>query len=291
MGVFGIWCWSADHVVMQLNESHHNRQNGKGSDGGGFDLDGSTTDSIVQYNYSHDNDGAGVLLAQFQGARQGGVFKDNIVRYNVSERDAQRGEYGAITLWGASFEDSIGRSEIYNNTIYVVPATRGGKASAVRFMGPYIKDIKMMNNIFYATGGVRMIDLPGGGDKASIKFLRNDYYADGAPVKISWDGKDYPSLGSWAGAGAAKQEMEDGKNLALSLNPGLTAPGQGALQGRPKVLASLKAYTLLPTSPLRDLGLDLQKRGGMLGPWAGKDLYNTNTPRGAGYELGAAELP
>ena len=59
-------------------------------------LDGGVRNSIVQYNYSHDNDGAGYLLAQFEGGR---AFYNNVIRYNVSENDGQKNSYGGIHLW------------------------------------------------------------------------------------------------------------------------------------------------------------------------------------------------
>jgi hypothetical protein len=37
----------------------------------GFDLDGGVTNSVMQYNYSHDNDGPGFLLCTFSGAAPG----------------------------------------------------------------------------------------------------------------------------------------------------------------------------------------------------------------------------
>ena len=43
-------------------------------------------DSVMQYNYSHDNDGAGYLLGQFTGGRPWGR---NIVRNNISQNDAR----------------------------------------------------------------------------------------------------------------------------------------------------------------------------------------------------------
>jgi hypothetical protein len=231
-GVFGVWCWSADHVLMQFNVSHHNRQNGKGSDGGGFDLDGATTDSVVQYNYSHDNDGAGVLLAQFGGAYQSGPFRDNIVRFNLSERDAQRGEYGGITVWGASFNDKIERTEIYNNSVYAFPAKRGGKSSALRFMDLNYRKLDFHENLFYAAG-VPLIDLPQGGDRDSLRFRHNDYFSAG-PFKVIWDGKPFATLGSWAGTGLARPEMENGRMTALQLDPALQKAGWeiGAKAGR-----------------------------------------------------------
>ena len=75
-----------DNVVIQDNEVHHTRTSG--GDGGGIDLDGGMTNSIVQYNYIHDNDGSGISLAQYSEVRN--VFSNNIVRYNISQNDGRR---------------------------------------------------------------------------------------------------------------------------------------------------------------------------------------------------------
>ncbi|MHC4592901.1 MAG: right-handed parallel beta-helix repeat-containing protein, partial [Planctomycetota bacterium] len=54
-GPVGIWAWNSDQVVIQYNVAHHNQS--PALDGGGFDLDGGVTNSILQYNLSHNNDG------------------------------------------------------------------------------------------------------------------------------------------------------------------------------------------------------------------------------------------
>ena len=55
-GPVGIETFNATKVLIQYNESHNI---GTGNtDGDGFDLDENTTNSTLQYNYSHDNAGA-----------------------------------------------------------------------------------------------------------------------------------------------------------------------------------------------------------------------------------------
>jgi hypothetical protein len=76
-GPVGIWTYDSNNVTIQFNESHHNRTGGP-ADGGGFDLDQNTSNSRLQYNYSHDNEGAGFLLYtgqanQAHGANTGAV--------------------------------------------------------------------------------------------------------------------------------------------------------------------------------------------------------------------------
>jgi hypothetical protein len=49
------------------------------------------TNSVMQGNYSHDNQGSGYGVFQFTGARP---FHNNVVRYNISQDDG-----GGVYLW------------------------------------------------------------------------------------------------------------------------------------------------------------------------------------------------
>src|SRR5262249_16919963 len=152
---------------IQHNECYGNRTAGS-KDGGGFDLDGGVTRSVLQYNYAHDNDGAGYLLAQFPGAPP---FGGNLVRYNISPNDGTRNNYGGIHLAG-----DLRAALIFNNTVYMAPAPRGVPA-AVRFdrYGTITRNIRFGNNIFETTGGVPIIDVPL--VQQDLSFLGNDYFA------------------------------------------------------------------------------------------------------------------
>ncbi len=288
-GVFGIWCWSADHVVMQFNESHHNRQNGSSSDGGGFDLDGATRDSIVQYNYSHDNDGAGVLLAQFGYAYYAGPFINNVVRYNISERDGMRDSYGGITIWGANSTDVIDRSEIYNNVVYTAPATRGGTPCSVFFLDINYKNVTLANNVFIAEPGLRFINCSSGGDNATTVFKGNDYWTPSGGFSLRWNGTVYSSLASWMGVGAAKQEKEGSVFLGKNVDPMLVNAGGGGTLGDPALLGTLSAYQTQAGSPLRDAGLNLSSRLVLTPVPSSQDFYGNSLPKGPSYDIGAHE--
>ena len=87
----GIWPWSCDNTVIQFNEvSDHKAP----WDGQGFDSDYNCTNTTIQYNYSHNNDGGFILLCN--SGSEGPGPQDNIgnigsiVRYNVSIGDAVR---------------------------------------------------------------------------------------------------------------------------------------------------------------------------------------------------------
>ncbi len=268
-----------------------NKQNGKSSDGGGYDLDGATSDSIVQYNYSHDNDGAGVLLAQFPAAAKSGAFKNNIVRYNISVRDAQRGEYGGITVWGGSPQDYIGRCDIYNNSVFVGPATRGGKPCGVEFIDANQKDVSFYNNIFYTTEGLPLIQMPGRGDNGSVIFKNNAYFTEGGGFRVQWDDRRFSSMDAWAGTGRGKQEQEDGRLLGLFVDPQWRKAGANPTLSDPALFNRLYDYMLKPGSPLKDRGLDLNKREGLIAPPGKRDYYGYPVPAGAAWDIGAHEVP
>ena len=169
-GPVGIWAWDANRVVIQFNESHHNRT-GSSKDGAGFDLDGGVTNSVVQYNYSHNNDGAGYLLAQFEGARP---FYGNVLRYNLSVNDGRRNRYGGIHLWSTGANGGITDTVFYANSIYTAQSADGNPA-AVDCMSEGIRNIRFYNNCFQTNGKVVFVR---GETNQGAMFKGNTFGAD-----------------------------------------------------------------------------------------------------------------
>jgi len=136
-----IWSWSADNTVIQENEAYGTKGQ---RDGEGFDSDWNSRNTVIQYNYSHDNDG-GFLLICNEGGHQAAESAGNtgtIIRYNVSVNDRTRG----ITIAGP-----VKNSLIYNNTIYVGP---DGAVDLLLFADwkGWSEATSFYNNIFYAAG-------------------------------------------------------------------------------------------------------------------------------------------
>lgn len=124
-GLVGIWTNESNAVVIQFCKSYANRTGGA-ADGGGFDLDGGVTHSLVQYNYSYNNDGAGYLVWHYWGAAH--PLAHNVIRYNLSINDGRKNRYGGIHLGaGHGRVDDI---MVYNNTVYT-SAAAGGEPRAV----------------------------------------------------------------------------------------------------------------------------------------------------------------
>ncbi|HTJ10390.1 MAG TPA: right-handed parallel beta-helix repeat-containing protein [Dinghuibacter sp.] len=116
-GPVGIWCYEADSVTIQHCIAYRNKTSPGAADGGGFDLDGGTTHSVIQYCLSYGNQGSGYCIFQYWGASP---WHDNVIRYNVTENDGTVSDSRAgIYVWNAS-RDSLQfyNCQVCNNTVY-----------------------------------------------------------------------------------------------------------------------------------------------------------------------------
>ncbi|MFC8850072.1 MULTISPECIES: right-handed parallel beta-helix repeat-containing protein [unclassified Micromonospora] len=104
----GLWPTRAMNTIVQFNEVSGTRLHG--TDGQGFDVDLGSSNTRVQYNYSHDNEGGFLLL-------MGGYSNSTVARYNLSVNDGWGGQKGVITFsYGVPAP-----VRIYHNTI-VIPS-------------------------------------------------------------------------------------------------------------------------------------------------------------------------
>jgi hypothetical protein len=281
-GPVGIWTYDSTRVTIQHNESYRNRT-AASWDGGGFDLDQNVSDSLVQYNYSHDNDGAGFLLAQ---SLANDAHARNIVRFNISQNDGRANSYGGIEVWGR-----VIAAEIYNNTVFMSGATTGSPR-AVRVWNAGVTDrftsgVHVRNNIFVTTG-LPVIEASAAAlaGAVDLRFEGNDYYSGGASPAILWGGTSFAGLAAWRATG---QETMSGSPTGLSVDPQLMAAGAGPSFGDADQLASLDAYRVRATSPLADAGLDLRSLFGL--STGTSDFFGGQLGLGTGFAIGAHELP
>lgn len=114
-GPVGIWAYQSDSITIQYCYAHDNKTSAKGKDGGGFDLDGGITNSVVQYNYTANNEGAGYGLFQYYGAT---AWKNNIVRNNFSYNDGRKNGQAGFLMWISNGSpEPISDCQIYENTV------------------------------------------------------------------------------------------------------------------------------------------------------------------------------
>ncbi|MDZ7959636.1 MAG: right-handed parallel beta-helix repeat-containing protein [Aulosira sp. DedQUE10] len=272
-GPVGIWTYDSTNITIQYNESYKNRTGGT-ADGDGFDLDQNVSNSVVQYNFSHDNDGAGFLLSQ--GADNLN-HTGNTIRYNISQNDARKLNYGGIHIFG-----QVRNAEIYNNTVFM-EAGSIGSPSTVLIYNP-VNSVHFRNNIFQTKNGLKLIVAPQ--NSTDLLFQGNNYYATGSSFNIRWGEMNYNSLNSWRII--TGQEKLLSRNVGMSLNPLFINPNAGKTINNPALLNKLNAYRLNPTSPLIDAGLNLKLLFG-INPGT-QDFYGKVLPNRLGYDIGANEF-
>ena len=268
-GPVGIWAWESDHVTIQYCISYRNKTSRGGKDGGGFDLDGGVTNSLIQYCLSYENEGAGYGLFQYSGASD---WSNNTIRYCLSINDARTTEgAGSFFIWNGSNESSqLNNCMIYNNVIYSdsVPVISYENSSAH-------KNIKFSNNIFFGSGEII------GGVNSGSSFIGNTWWSSGKDIRF----KGFRKLAEWAKS--TGQEMVKGQIVGIQTDPRLTGPFITEITD-PYQLGGLKGYTLKPDSPLRNKGMDLKSLLGIDPPIY--DFYGNPLPLGVGAEPGVHQI-
>jgi hypothetical protein len=274
-GGVGLWVCASRRVTIQYCQSYANKTSH--ADGGGFDIDGGCEDCILQYNYSHDNDGPGLMVYSYNYAphRNHGC----IVRFNISENDSRKGAPYA-GLWVKTDGSDITGLEIYNNTVVVGSWTE----SAACIFGRGI-EARLRNNIFFSSGNA--IPLRVQQPESRMRFENNLYWREGGPAQIAWDTNLFSNLKEWRDK--THQESVNGKETGLSQFPQLTVHPPQQPVGEYIELAHLKAFRPLPQSPVLVCGIDLKGQFGLdAGP---RDLLGSPIPASGPIPLGAICSP
>ena len=219
----GIWPFEAANTVLQYNEAYETHGT---TDGQGLDCDHASSNSVMQYNYSHNNEGGFMLI-------MGGYpHTGATVRYNISQNDRDK-----------TFEFAQGCPKgtmIYNNTIYSDQLLERG----VFFLsntgaGQGVNDTFAFNNVFHYPDGQKFY----GGETQNLTTymkLYNNAYTGGIEA---FEGDDNPL------------KAEDA---------GLTAPGTGPEVNESKTAVTgssgaLDGYQLEDTSVLIDKGITVEE--------------------------------
>ncbi len=137
-----IWTWACDRCVVQYNEAYENAS--PGIDGGAFDIDFHSKDSVVQYNYGHDN--AAYCVAVFAAEEK--VTINSTIRYNICSNNGtkavkQRTEIEISAIEGSSIDGL----QIYGNSFYTRNKLIHVSDGALKGARPRT----FQNNIVYST--------------------------------------------------------------------------------------------------------------------------------------------
>lgn len=205
----GIWPFQASNTVLQYNEAF--RTHGV-TDGQGLDLDHVANNSVMQYNYSHDNEGGFMLIMNWYEQTS------PTVRYNISQNDKDK-----------TFELARGGAAgtaIYNNTIYSdskltgrsgvidMPGTAGGSG---------VRDIFFYNNIFYYAAGEKMFAEA----SDALKYKDNIHFYNNAYVGVEVPESDPKAITEGVTLNALGTGPTDNKTMIANAGKYLTGQLDG----------------------------------------------------------------
>ncbi|MGZ3822350.1 MAG: right-handed parallel beta-helix repeat-containing protein [Mucilaginibacter sp.] len=243
-GPVGIWAYEADSITIQHCLSYKNKTSKGGADGGGFDLDGGVTNSIVQYNLSYGNWGSGYCIFQYWGASP---WHDNIFRYNISENDGTVSDSQAgLYVWNSSDDEKqFHDCEVYGNIIY------NSKVAAICYSEKSeSKGIRLYDNIFIGRDSlIRGIDKIG-----DVKYLGNDWWS----IQSGFNIDGIKNIKEWAAK--TGKEQKDGKMIGLNLKPDFAGAGKTTITSASQ-LKSLANYKLSKKSALRNRSIYTDRYG------------------------------
>lgn len=176
----GIWPWSCDNTTIQYNEvSGHNAK----WDGQGFDSDYNCRNTIIQYNYSHDNAGGFLLVCNDGGSlgKNWNIGTDNtIIRYNISVNDGLRAYPTKQAGWFSPVVHITGpvtNTQFFGNLIVARKKIGAEIDNTIIKMDDWGKkwadNTRFYNNIFYAEAEAQT-SFKFGGDSRTL-FQGNAY--------------------------------------------------------------------------------------------------------------------
>lgn len=167
----GIWPFQTTNTVIQHNEVSHTHGV---QDGQGLDTDHVSSYTVMQYNYSHDNEGGFMLIMN------GFPHTAPTIRYNISQNDADKTfEFARGTAAGTM---------IYNNTISsdtLLQGPRGGVLDlANSAAGTGNREVFIFNNVFNYPEGQPFYVGESETMKTKAKLYNNAYTGGiGAPAE------------------------------------------------------------------------------------------------------------
>lgn len=162
----GIWPQSSNNCLIQYNEVAYCHKPEGCDDAQGIDVDLSCRDTIIQYNYTHDNEGGALLLCELNTTKDKDNFRGTIYRNNLSINDGNvKGEVIAIV-------GPVRGAKIINNTF----CTSGNVSKIIEiFPGGETagKDIEFSRNIMVSNGKDNIFNLL---NAENFKFEDNLYW-------------------------------------------------------------------------------------------------------------------
>ena len=232
-GTSGIMSYTSNNITIRNNEVYKVQPvpaYTAGCDWDGIDLDGGTTNSLVEYNYTHDNAGSGLLAYTSTAASR--VWGPNTYRYNISQNDDWANAQGG--LFDVVPNAPKNALSIYGNTLFSnkdqSANKKAGASACFNFgysTGTWAAGSQIKDNICYLTNK--------GSSGKTGQFYYNPYTQTGMTLANNlyygtntggwrWGGTTYADFAAWKAAG-----LETGAVWATrcSPQPVAAAPARG----------------------------------------------------------------
>ena len=266
-GPGGIWVAEVDSVIIQHCISHNNKTSVGGQDGLGFDLDGGTTNSLIQYCLSYNNHGAGYGIFQYDGATD---WKNNTVRYCISENDGNTSSEGSLVLWNGSDDSNKFKDfEFYNNVVY------NANGPALAFLDHKNSNFNFRNNIFVSKQKSIYNGVSGENFQANCWYSLNEVFFLDSELNFE----------QWAQDN--NQEMLNGEIVGMFADPVFVNPGNSTITD-PALMSTVEDYKVLNDSPVIDSGLDLDSIFS-INPGT-QDYFGNEIKQGRAFDIGVFDL-
>ncbi|MBR7132265.1 MAG: hypothetical protein IKD04_01890 [Clostridia bacterium] len=164
-----VWFHSSVDGIIQYNEVYGTTGTNGGTDLWAFDIDHACTGCIVQYNYSHENEGGMVIVCGTDGENNS-MVQNTTVRYNISVNDGLGEDRSAL-----DFSSGINNVLVHNNTIIAKETDRFFTIADYNNAEVGPTNIKFYNNLFYnANENANAITY--GGDYAVADQITVEFY-------------------------------------------------------------------------------------------------------------------
>ena len=248
-GPVGIWAYEADSVTIQYCISYKNKTAVGAADGGGFDLDGGVTNSVIQYCLSYDNWGSGYGIYQYNSASK---WSNNTVRFCISINDGNiTDKASAMLIWnGFSGDTTFTNFYAYNNVFY------NDKKYAFAFHpdGAH-KNFYFFNNVFIAADSANIF--------MNLDSSKSDIFLGNIWMKknggFSQDG--YTNIKNWCTV--TNIEIYHGKQYASTFNKPIFLISDAIEITHPHLLANNTVLKHLCIDALKNKGIDVKKSFGI----------------------------
>ncbi|WP_423130363.1 right-handed parallel beta-helix repeat-containing protein [Gaoshiqia sp. Z1-71] len=212
--------FNTDGALWQYNESRFTKKNRNDADAGGLDCDYRTKNTIIQYNYLHDND-FGMLVTGGPG-NYGGFNDRTIVRYNIFEREGLA-ERDGESKYAFKVGGKATNTFVHNNVFYLSPSQEDVQMIYHKDWGGDPERTYYYNNIFYMSGNNHGYSL---GNSGENHFFNNLCHGN---TTINWPVSENPvyddPLFLQVGNGPAGYQIKAG---SPAINIGVVLPEAGA---------------------------------------------------------------